>query len=142
VDAVLAFWRDATTGPSSTDDVDGVRKLLAHAPGSLLVATDDADGTGPIVGTVIAGWDGWRGTMYRLAVARDQRRKGIARALVRDSERWLVEHGARRLHLIVDEHQPEAEAFWAAAGYQPSGQTRFMKTLTTAPDAAATSDGR
>ena len=35
-----------------------------------------------IVGSVIAGWDGWRCHLYRLAVAPARRREGIGRALL------------------------------------------------------------
>src|SRR4051812_28280417 len=111
IEEILAFWRDATTEPSSTDDADGVGALLEHSPGALLVAIATAGDANTIVGTVIAGWDGWRGTLYRLAVAPDRRRERIGRALVDDAERWLVAQGARRMHLIVAEGQPGAEAF-------------------------------
>ena len=125
VDDVLAFWSVATL-PSSTDDDEAVGALVEHAPGALLLAVGD---DGAIVATVIAGWDGWRGTMYRLAVAPEHRRHGVARALVFEAERWLRSRGARRLHLIVDEGQPIAQAFWSAAGYTATGQTRFVKSF-------------
>ena len=62
---MLAFWAAATAEPSSTDDSAGLEGLLTHSPGALILAVDD----GAIVGSVIAGWDGWRATVYRLAVA-------------------------------------------------------------------------
>lgn len=126
VDAVLAFWRVATTVESSTDDPDGVAALLDCDPEALLIAVD---GEGAVVGTVIGGWDGWRGTMYRLAVHPRHRRQGMASALVVEAERRLVAHGARRLHLIVAENEPEATAFWRAVGYTPTAQSRFVKSL-------------
>ena len=123
---ILAFWTDATAEPSSTDDVAGVEHLLAHAPGALIVAVDG----GTIVGTVIAGWDGWRGTLYRLAVAPSHRRRGIASALVDDAEQHLHACGARRMHLIVSTAGgPTAVDFWAAARYEPTDQLRMVKDL-------------
>jgi ribosomal protein S18 acetylase RimI-like enzyme len=126
VGAVLAFWTVATTVASSTDDVESVVALIEQAPGALIVAID---GEGAIAGTVIGGWDGWRGTMYRLAVAPSHRRQGVATRLVQEAEAFLVARGAKRLHLIVAEDEPDAEAFWHAVGYIPTGQTRFVKTL-------------
>jgi hypothetical protein len=38
--------------------------LISEPAASLLVATIDNQ----IVGSVIGGWDGWRGNIYRLAV--------------------------------------------------------------------------
>jgi len=128
VPAVLAFWEVATTEPSTTDDVDSVRQLLAFAPDALLLATIDDE----IVGTVVVGWDGWRGTLYRLAVAPGRRREGIAAMLVGDAEAQLRRRGAQRLHLIVAVDQPVAASFWTSVGYARTDQHRFVKTFTTA----------
>ncbi|MER6329219.1 GNAT family N-acetyltransferase, partial [Streptomyces sp. NPDC001034] len=78
LDAVLAFWRTAAEGTSISDDRAGVDHLLARDPEALVLAERD----GELVGTVIAGFDGWRCHLYRLAVARQRRRQGIATALL------------------------------------------------------------
>ena len=122
---VLAFWSSATTVASSTDDVDGVAALLAFEGGALILAHDDSR----LVGTVVAGWDGWRASMYRLAVAPTHRRRGIGRLLVEEGEARLRAWGARRFHLIVQEGEAPARAFWTAAGYEPTSQLRFVKTI-------------
>ncbi len=81
-----------------------------------LVAT-----TGRIVGSVIGGWDGWRGNIYRLAVAPEARRHRVAAALVREvSERLGREKGARRITALVEKAHPDAVGFWdsmASEGY-------------------------
>ena len=133
IDAVLAFWRDATTEPSSTDDAASLTDLLAHAPDALVLAVEhDA-----IVGTVIVGWDGWRGALYRLAVAPSHRRSGVATALVEEGERRLRAQGAKRLHIIVDPDQEPGALFWTSAGYEPTDQSRFVKTFESGPSHAA-----
>jgi ribosomal protein S18 acetylase RimI-like enzyme len=125
--AVLAFWADATAEPSSTDDTDGLEGLLAQSPGALILAVDD----GAIVGSVIAGWDGWRGTLYRLAVTPTHRRRGIATALVSEAEQHLQARGARRMHLIVGNAGGSAAVdFWKSASYQATDQLRMVKNLT------------
>ncbi len=127
IPAVLALWSEATVEPSATDDADGVATLLGVDPESLLVAVAD---DGALVGTVVAGWDGWRGTMYRLAVLPALRRQGIARQLVEEGERRLRANGARRFHLIVVADEEPAQAFWAAAGYeQQQDRLRYVKTF-------------
>jgi ribosomal protein S18 acetylase RimI-like enzyme len=126
VEAVLAFWLDATAEPSTTDDTGGIAALLERSPGSLILAMEDD----VIVGSVVAGWDGWRGTIYRLAVAPSRRRNGIASALVAAAEQQLRDHGVRRTHLIVSiAGGASAEAFWKAAGYAPTDQVRMVKNL-------------
>ena len=105
------------------DDLAGTVQL-DHA--GRLVAGDE----GRIVGTIIAAWDGWRGSLYRLAVLPEQRRRGIATALVRQAEQRLATAGARRVSLIVVAHEEAAAAFWTAAGYEPqSDRVRHVRNL-------------
>src|ERR1700722_2441245 len=121
---VLAFWQEAAE-PTSTDSADAVAGLLRRDPGALLVAEEAG---GRIVGTVVAGWDGWRGSIYRLAVAPDHRRRGLGPALLRAAEDHLVELGARRSHAIVVGTDARAVAFWAATDWEhQSEQLRFAK---------------
>ena len=105
IDAVLALWRIAATGPSVTDDAESVATLLAVAPDALVLAVDDDT----IVGVVVAVFDGWRGAMYRLAVLPSHRRRGVASALVLEGERRLRGHGAGRLHMIVAADEEPAQ---------------------------------
>lgn len=123
IERVLAFWLDAAE-PTSTDSAEALIDLLRHAPGALVVAEAD----GRIVGTVIAGWDGWRGAIYRLAVGPEHRRRGLARSLLRAAEERLTGLGARRVHAIVVEANAKAVAFWDATDWEhQAGQLRFAR---------------
>ena len=126
IDAVLAFWLEATAEPSTTDDARGLEGLLERSPGALILAVDgDA-----IVGTIVAGWDGWRGALYRLAVLPSHRRRGIATTLVAEAEQSLRDHGARRMHLIASRAGGDtAESFWISARYEPTDKVRFVKSF-------------
>jgi ribosomal protein S18 acetylase RimI-like enzyme len=130
IDAVLAFWLAATAEPSTTDDAGGLDALLVRSPGALVIAYDGDS----IVGTIVAGWDGWRGALYRLAVLPTYRRRGIATMLVTEGERLLREQGARRMHLIASRAGGDtAEAFWISARYEPTDQVRFVKSFDYSP---------
>jgi ribosomal protein S18 acetylase RimI-like enzyme len=120
---VLDFWRK-TAEPTSTDSREAVAVLLARDPGALIVAEAD----GEIVGSVVAGWDGWRGSVYRLAVAERYRRAGLGRALLRAAEARLAELGARRMHAIVVGSSHGAVRFWEASDWaHQRGQLRYAK---------------
>ncbi|HEY8217117.1 MAG TPA: GNAT family N-acetyltransferase [Acidimicrobiia bacterium] len=124
VAAVLELWRISTV-PSATDDEDALRSLLAHDAETLLVAEVD----GRVRATLVAGFDGWRGQMYRLAVHPDERRAGVARRLVEDAESRLRGRGARRISALVLADDG-ARAFWGAVGYEEDrDDRRFVKTL-------------
>jgi ribosomal protein S18 acetylase RimI-like enzyme len=125
---VLELWSQARSANASTPDTPrSLEALLSASPGALLVAQREADG---IVGALIAGWDGWRGNMYRLAVHPQRRREGIARALVEHGERHLRSKGARRITALVAHEELEAVAFWREAGYaRDTTIARFVKQL-------------
>jgi ribosomal protein S18 acetylase RimI-like enzyme len=109
-DAVLALWRAGDVTLSPTDDREGLRRLLAAPHAALLVAVAG----GEVAGTVIAGWDGWRGNIYRVAVHPSHRRRGIGRALVVAANEVLVGFGARRVSALVDRDHAGATGFWDA----------------------------
>jgi ribosomal protein S18 acetylase RimI-like enzyme len=126
IGAVLALWKRAETGPSTTESADDVRWLLERDPDALLLA--DADGA--VVGSLVAGWDGWRGTFYRLAVDPAHRRRGLATRMVRAGEERLRALGAKRLNAIVESEEADAMAFWASAGYElQTARSRFVKNI-------------
>ncbi len=93
--------------------MEGLTKLIAHDPDALLVAVQEE----AIVGSVIAAWDGWRGTVYRLAVAPSHRRRGIGSELVRTAVKRLRGVGAVRLQAIVVETDVRATGFWRASDW-------------------------
>ena len=125
LEAVLGVWSQARSAAASTPD-DAAAVALAIEHGDLLVAEED----GAIVGTLVAGWDGWRGNMYRLAVLPSHRRLGIAAELVAAGEASLRARGARRITALVGRGDPVAMGLWRSAGYSHDAQiARFVKNV-------------
>ncbi len=124
---VLALWEVARTPHSSTPDTaDGLERLFAADPGSLLLA----EAGGEPVGTLIAAWDGWRGNMYRLAVRADWRRRGVGTALVRAGEERLRACGATRITALVVLEDEVARGLWSSAGFAFDADVgRYVRNL-------------
>jgi ribosomal protein S18 acetylase RimI-like enzyme len=127
IDAVLAVWAEARSRAAQTpDDPAVVQQLLDRDPGALLVADSD----GEVIGVLIAGWDGWRGNVYRLAVLPSHRREGIARELVDAGHERLRAQGARRVTALVGGEEGAAHRLWRALGYQRDEFVhRFVRNL-------------
>jgi ribosomal protein S18 acetylase RimI-like enzyme len=127
LDTVLAFWKAAAEGTSISDDRGGVERLVERDPEALILAELD----GGLVGTVIAGFDGWRCHLYRLAVHPDHRRRGIGGALLTAAEERFVRLGGRRGDAMVLTRNETAHHAWRAAGYTPEEHwRRWVKPLT------------
>ena len=125
--SVLDFWslaaEDAHRPP---DSATALERLLDRDPEALILAQDARN----LVGTVIAGWDGWRCHLYRLAVATHRRREGIGTALLlRAEERFTLLGGVRADAMVLRENELAVRT-WRANGYQPQAEwARWVKGL-------------
>jgi ribosomal protein S18 acetylase RimI-like enzyme len=124
---VLAFWQTAAENENRPADRHAALAALhLRDPDALLVAVDVDE----IVGTVIAGWDGWRCHLYRLAVAPHRRREGIGRQLIAAAEdRFRVFGGTRADAMVLDDNA-DAHPVWSAGGYRRQAEwSRWVKPL-------------
>ncbi len=124
--ALLDLWVASETQPTVTDSVSSLHRLVAADPQALLVA----EANGMVTGSLIAAWNGWRGSFYRLAVHPDYRRCGVGTSLVHYGEKRLLGRGAVRIDAIVTADDPSAVGFWRTVGYErQQGQSRFVRNL-------------
>ncbi|GAA2329447.1 GNAT family N-acetyltransferase [Dactylosporangium salmoneum] len=127
VPAVLVFWKLAAEDTNRVgDDAAAVTALIDRDPEALLLALDGDE----IVGSLIAGFDGWRCHLYRFAVHPDRRRRGIGKALLDAAEERFRALGGRRADAMVLDDNALAHHAWSAGGYAPQPQwRRWVKGL-------------
>lgn len=111
---VITLWdRCDLLRPWNDPETDIERKQL-HSPELFLVA----EVGGEVVGTVMGGYDGHRGSAYYLGVHPDYRGRGIANALLSRLEKKLIALGCPKLHLMVREENDALVSMYEKLGYE------------------------
>ena len=113
--AVRELWEGMEKGVKvgRSDAPEEIAKKTSHDPDLFLVADED----GKIVGSVIGGYDGRRGLLYHLAVAKDFRQYGLGSRLLDEVEARLRDKGCLKCYLMVTLDNPEVERFYQKRGW-------------------------
>ena len=113
-DEVLALWkRCGGVGLSDTDSKEAIKVYLERNPAMSFIAKAG----GKIVGVILGGHDGRRGSIHHLAVDVDWRRHGIARQLAENCLGALKASGIRKTHIFVFTNNESGIAFWKSVGW-------------------------
>jgi len=125
---VIALWREAFAGDPPWNEPAGVidRKRSVQ-PDLFLVAV--ATGDESVLGTVIAGYDGFRGWLHHVAVSPTARGRSIARALVEEAEHRLRAMGCIKVNLQVRDTNAGVAPVYAALGYEVEDRISMGKRL-------------
>ena len=100
---------------NSIDTREILRAKIQLNPDSLLVATVD----GQVVGNIYIIQDMWNSFLFRLAVRKNYRKRGIGSILIEESERLLREKGVRDVTLFVGSDDSELVGYYKKRGYNP-----------------------
>jgi ribosomal protein S18 acetylase RimI-like enzyme len=114
-DAVAALWR--AVFPNERPHNEAARIFAEKRdvqPELFFVAEID----GAVVGTVVAGYDGHRGWLYRVAVDPAYQRHGVGTAMVRHAEQALLAMGCPKINLQVRSNNAAVVAFYRKLGWQ------------------------
>lgn len=123
---VDALWRAVfPEDPPHSHAAIAIPRKLAVQRDLFLIASEG----GRVLGTILAGYDGHRGWLYKLAVHPNARRCGIGERLVRAAEKRLAAKGCTKLNLQVRAGNDEAARFWARMGYGEEPRISMGRTL-------------
>lgn len=123
---VIALWEAAgLTRPWNDPRKDIARKATVQ-PELFVVAED---GSGRIVGSVMAGYDGHRGWMNFLATQPDSRGLGVGRDLVAHVEAELLARGCPKVSLQVRTANAQVVDFYRRLGYEIDDTIALGKRL-------------
>jgi len=125
IEAAVALWREAGLLRPWNDPRADIRLALA-GPCSTIIAARMAT---RLAATVMVGWDGHRGWIYYLAVARDLQRRGIGARMVKAAEDWLAQRDAPKLNLMVRAENGAVLGFYESLGYRRSDTVLLQRVL-------------
>ncbi len=123
--ALVALWDACGISTPQNDPARDI-PFMQHAPNAILLL---GHRDGRLIGSIMAGHDGHRGWLYKLAVAPDQRGQGFGRALVREAEDWLAACGLPKVNLMIRETNTAVRDFYATLGYAETPRTVMGKWL-------------
>ncbi len=124
---VISLWQECDLQRSwNNPHLDIARKQVV-SDGLFLVAEID----GVVVGTLMAGYEGHRGSINYVGVLPGNRKMGIGRALMSEAERLLVERGCPKINLQVRTDNLEAVEFYRRLGYETFDIVNMGKRLIT-----------
>jgi ribosomal protein S18 acetylase RimI-like enzyme len=126
-DGVDALWREAFPSDEPRHCAAAVipKKLLEHPELFLIVLDGDK-----VVGSVMAGYDGYRGWLNRVAVLASHRRRGIGAALIRAAEAQLRALGCGKINLQINSSNELVAGFYRRLGYDVEERISMGKIVS------------
>lgn len=115
-DQIVALWKrsELPFRPSGRDRKETVQAQMAANPDFFLGAYED----NRLVGVVVATSDGRKGWINRLAVDPDFRGRGVAEALIAESEKTLRRHGLRIFCALIEDYNTSSMQLFKKCGYK------------------------
>jgi ribosomal protein S18 acetylase RimI-like enzyme len=114
-DAIVSLWSRAGLPfkPEGRDSKECVEKQIAVNPDFVLGAFSD----GHLIGTIVLSSDIRKGWINRLAVDPDYRCRGVATALIEESEKTLRKHGLKIFCSLVEDSNEPSKTLFRKCGY-------------------------
>jgi ribosomal protein S18 acetylase RimI-like enzyme len=125
IEAAVALWSEAGLLRPWNDPRADIRLALAGPASTVLAGRIDRR----LVATAMVGWDGHRGWLYYLAVAKAAQRRGYGARMVRAAEDWLTARQAPKLQLLVRAENQAVVAFYETLGYRRTDTVMLQRVL-------------
>jgi ribosomal protein S18 acetylase RimI-like enzyme len=122
---VIDLWRKCNLiKPWNDPNQDIDRKLKVNDNLFLIVELNNT-----LIGSVMAGYDGHRGSVYYLSVDPKYQNKGIGKMLMREIEKKLTDIGCPKINLFIRKSNIEVKKFYQSINYENQCQLMMMTDL-------------
>ncbi|AKF93109.1 MULTISPECIES: GNAT family N-acetyltransferase [Brevibacillus] len=125
--AITRIWQETELDRTDTETMDSLAKQLAWDSDLVMVAEEDGEVVGVIVGTI----DGTRAYFYRLAVSLSSQGRGIGRKLVEALENRFHQRGVNQILIMVNQANERVLPFYQAMGYELQQYITLSKKISS-----------
>ncbi|HWY81540.1 MAG TPA: GNAT family acetyltransferase [Roseiarcus sp.] len=123
---VEALWREAFANDAPWNKAStAIAEKMRFQPDLMLTALEGL----LVVGSVMAGYEGHRGWISRVAVLRAHRHKRIGQALLLEAEKRLAALGCIKINLQILETDSAVVRLYEEAGYEVEPRVSMGKRL-------------
>ena len=114
-ESIVNLWTKAGLPfrPLGRDSKKAIKAEMSANPDFYLGAFEGED----LVAVVILSSDGRKGWINRLAVDPDYRHRGVAKAMIRESEKILRKTGVRMFCALIDDDNAASKKLFTECGY-------------------------
>jgi len=122
----FSLWRKTEgVGLRFADSTAGIESYLTRNPGMSFVAVIE----GKVIGTIMAGHDGRRGSVHHLAVDEACRDAGVGQQLIALSLAALKAAGIFKSHIHVFTSNAHAQQYWLNRGWSERADIKVFSYI-------------
>ena len=126
-DGVSALWQEAFPNDAAWNHPDiAIPEKMKFQPDLFLVAVEGEN----VVGSVMAGYEGHRGWISRIAVLKECRGRGIGKELMAQAEDRLALIGCVKINLQVVSSNSSTTDFYARSGFKIEERISMSKLIS------------
>jgi ribosomal protein S18 acetylase RimI-like enzyme len=114
--AVTQLFENVLSEACFEETMEALSRQLSWDSELVLVAVENEEIIGVMIGTI----DNNKGYYYRIAVAREHRGKGVAKALIQALRQRFLQRRVSKILITVDAHNEVVLPFYRSLGYRPN----------------------
>ena len=125
LNSIVSLWEICELSRPWNDPIKDIERKLTVQRDLFLILEKD----GEIVGSVMGGYDGHRGSVNYLGIHPDHKNEGLGKLLMNRIEEELIKMGCPKINLMVRNSNLDVQEFYRVIGYEEQEVIVFGKRL-------------
>ena len=122
---IIKIWDECNLTRPWNNPSDDIANAILNLTSTILLLCNE----NRIIGTVMVGFDGHRGWIYYLAVAKEFQKMGFGKTLVFEAEKWLKVNNVPKVNLMIRSSNGGVKQFYESCDYKISDVITMEKWL-------------